>query len=217
MFAIGHFALGYLAGKGSSRLLKVKFSFPLLLVVSVLPDIDLILQFINPALFMHRGPTHSIITFTVLIVPLFLIFGKQALPYYAVALSHSLIGDFFTGGIEMFWPLSNGWFGLNFSVRSLGSVLAELILFATTITIMLRNNELQTLWEAKETNFMLLIAFGAVLGPLLSVGRGSEASLPALLDIPSIIWLIIFGYSIFVGLRGKPEKFKKTGKIAEAG
>jgi membrane-bound metal-dependent hydrolase YbcI (DUF457 family) len=201
LFAIGHFALGYLTGKGSSKLFKAKMNLPLILVVSVLPDIDLILQFINPELFMHRGPTHSIITFTLLMLPLFIIYKKQAIPYYAALLSHSLIGDYFTGGIELFWPISKGWFGLNFDVRDLGSVIAELVLFTIMLVVMLRSKDLQSMLKPQKSNLALFIGFGAVLGPLLSAGRGSEASLPALLVIPSLFWLVIFAYLVLLELK----------------
>ena len=135
MFAIGHFALGYLTGKGSSKLLKTKFNLPLLLVASVIPDIDLFLRFQFPYL-MHRGPTHSILTFTVLMIPFFIIYRKKAVPYYAALLSHSLIGDFFTGGIMLFWPLSRDFFSYgNLDVSSLPSVIAEIVLFLSLIHI----------------------------------------------------------------------------------
>ena len=66
---------------------------------------------------MHRGPTHSFITITVLMIPFFVVYRKQAIPYFAALLSHIFIGDFFTGGIELFWPLSHDWFGaLNYDV-----------------------------------------------------------------------------------------------------
>ncbi len=90
MFAVGHFALGYIFGKTSSKIIKVKVNLPLLLADSVLPDVDLLLRFLA-----HRGPTHSLITITVLMVPFFAVYRKRALPYYAAMLSHILIGDFF--------------------------------------------------------------------------------------------------------------------------
>ena len=181
MYAIGHFALGYLTGKGSSKVLKAKINVPLLLVASVIPDIDLILQRLNPELFMHRGPTHSIITMTLLMIPFFIIYRKQAVPYYAALLSHSLLGDFSTGGIELFWPLSNGWFGNDLlPIGGLTEVVAELVLFAVATTIMFKARDLQTLLKPRQHNLVLIIAFGAVLGPLLSAGRTFESSLPVL-------------------------------------
>ncbi len=191
-------------------------NLPLILVVSVLPDIDLILQFINPELFMHRGPTHSIVTFTILMLPLFIVYKKQAIPYYAALLSHSLIGDYFTGGIELFWPISNGWFGLDIDVRSLGNVIAELALFAIMLLVMLRSKELRSMIRPQKSNLALFIAFAALLGPLMSVGRGSEASLPPLLVIPSLFWLVIFAYLIILELkRGLRPPLLLTAEMSE--
>jgi membrane-bound metal-dependent hydrolase YbcI (DUF457 family) len=200
MFAVGHFALGYLAGKGSSSLLKTKINLPLLLVVSVLPDIDLILQGVDPTLFMHRGPTHSIITFTVLMLPFFYFYRRQAIPYFGVLLSHSIIGDFFTGGIELFWPFSQEWFGLNFDVRSLGNVISEIVLFGITLGLMVYNRDIRSLLKPGKYNLVLIIALGAVLGPMISTGGGYEAALPELLVAPSLFWIAILVHSILIKL-----------------
>jgi membrane-bound metal-dependent hydrolase YbcI (DUF457 family) len=191
--------LGYIFGKGSSKLAKVKVNLPLLLAASVLPDVDLILRFI-----MHRGPTHSIITITVLMIPFFAIYRKQAIPYYAALLSHILIGDFFTGGIELLWPLSQHWFGaLNYSVTSLTIQITELTLFAATLPIMYKLKDLQSLFKAHNKNWALIIPLGAVLGPLLALGRAGETAIPTLLAIPSLFYVFLFAYSIFVEIRSK--------------
>jgi membrane-bound metal-dependent hydrolase YbcI (DUF457 family) len=205
MFAIGHFALGYLTGKGSSKLLKTQLNLPLLLAVSVIPDIDLILQTLNDNLFMHRGPTHSIVTFTLLMIPFFIIYRKKAVPYYVTLLSHSLLGDYFTGGVELFWPLSNKWFVLaDIDLRSLPSVTTEIVLFAIALAIMLKSKDLQSILKPSKYNLALIIGFGAALGPMLpsQSGGGLETgSLPLLLWIPSVFCLVLFGYSILIGLR----------------
>jgi membrane-bound metal-dependent hydrolase YbcI (DUF457 family) len=198
-FAIGHFALGYLTGKGSSKLLRIKANLPLLLAASVIPDVDLILRFL-----MHRGPTHSIITMTVLMIPFFVVYKKQSLPYYVALLSHSLIGDFLTGGVQLFWPLSNNWFGIfNIDVRSLANVSAELVLFVISLSLMLKLGDLRTLLKPGNRNLWLIIPFGAVLGPMIQLGRGMESSLPLLLLVPSLFYLVLFGYSIFIELNSR--------------
>ena len=202
MFAIGHFALGYIFGKGSAKLAKAKVNLPLLLAASVLPDIDLILRFL-----MHRGPTHSLITITVLMIPFFVIYRKQAIPYYIATLSHIFIGDYFNGGIQLFWPLSQNWFGtLDFEVTSLTNVIIELSLFALTLPIMYKLGDLKTLFKPHNKNWALIIPLGAVLGPLLTVGRGQESALPLLLAPPSIFYLILFAYSLLIELRAKPNQ-----------
>jgi len=189
--------LGYLFGKGSSKLAHVKVNLPLLLAASVLPDVDLLLRFL-----MHRGPTHSILTITVLMIPFFIVYRKQAIPYFAALLSHILIGDFFTGGIELFWPLSHNWYGaLNFEVTSMPIAITELVLFFLALPLMYKLGDLQTLLKPHNNNWALIIPFGSVLGPLLAVGRGQENILPALLIVPSLFYICLFVYSMLVELR----------------
>jgi membrane-bound metal-dependent hydrolase YbcI (DUF457 family) len=216
MYAIGHFALGYLIGKGTSKLFNVKINLPLLLVASVLPDIDLILQYIDPSLFMHRGPTHSIITITALMIPFFLIYRKQAIPYYAVLLSHPLLGDLFTGGAELFWPATQGWFSVvNLEVSSLASVSIELALFAITTVLMFEAGDLQTLLKPNNHNWVLIIAFGAVFAPLLSTSGGFESSLPIMLLVPSLFWIAVFAYSLLIQVHFELEKLLHQGRKVE--
>ena len=169
-------------------------NLPLLLAASVLPDIDLALRFL-----MHRGPTHSLITITALMIPLLIIYRKQASPYYAALLSHSLIGDFFDGGTQLLWPLSQNWFGaLNLEVPGLTNVVLELSLFSLTLPIMYKLGDLQTLLKPNTKSWALIIPSVATLGPLLAVGRGQEGALPALLVVPSLFYIGLFGYTVFV-------------------
>jgi membrane-bound metal-dependent hydrolase YbcI (DUF457 family) len=73
-------------------------------------------------------------------------------------LSHILIGDYFTGGIELFWPISHGWFGaLNFELRSLPVAVTELGLFILTIPIMFKLGDLKTLLNPHNKNWALII------------------------------------------------------------
>ncbi len=119
-------------------------------------------------------------------------------------LSHVLIGDYFTGGIELFWPVTQGWFGaLNFEVTSLPVAATELGLFILTIPIMFKLGDLKTLLNPHNKNWALIIPLGAIVGPLFSLGRGQENSLPTLLAIPSIFYVILFSYSILLWLRAR--------------
>jgi membrane-bound metal-dependent hydrolase YbcI (DUF457 family) len=189
--------LGYIVGRGSSKLAGVKVNLPLLFAASVLPDVDLLLRFL-----MHRGPTHSLITLTVLMIPFLVIYRKQAIPYYEALLSHVFIGDFFTGGIELLWPVSHDWFGiLNFDVGSTVNVVVELGLFFLVVPIMYKLGDLSSFLKPHSKSWALVLPLGAVLGPLLSVGRGQENSLPVLLVVPSLFYIGLFAYSMFVGLK----------------
>jgi membrane-bound metal-dependent hydrolase YbcI (DUF457 family) len=208
-FAIGHFALGYLTGKASSKLFKVNVNLPLLLATSVLPDIDLLLRFL-----MHRGPTHSFVIITVLMIPFFAFYRKQAIPYYAALLSHVLIGDFFTGGIQLFWPFSQGLFGtLNLEVTGLASVSAELLLLALALSVMYKLSDLQSFSKPHNKNWILIIPLGATVGPLLGFGRGTESALPVLLVIPSLSFVGLFVYSMIIELKASHDTSKGHPKL----
>ena len=184
MFAIGHIALGYLTGKASARILRIQLNMPLLLTASVIPDIDMLLIFLR-----HRGPTHSLIVIVALMVPFLILYRKKAIPYLVALASHSLIGDFFTGGAQLFWPLSTQWYGaLNIDVVSLTNVLLETSLFFLSTVIMFKTGDLRKIVKDKH-KIGLLLPFGAILGPMLAAVRGSEYGLPLILVPPSIFFL----------------------------
>ena len=131
-------------------------------------------------------------------------------------LSHVFLGDYFTGGIELFWPVSHGWFGaLNFDVTSLPSASVELALFISTIPIMFKLGDLQAFLKPHNKNWALIIPLGATLVPLLSLGRVAENALPTILAVPSLFYISLFVCSMFVWLRawnktdGKPHPSNK--------
>ena len=192
LFAIGHVSIGYLTGKASARILNVQVNLPLLLTAAVIPDIDLLLRFLR-----HRGPTHSLIAIIALTGPFLIGYRKTAVPYAIALASHALIGDFFTGGAQLFWPLSTEWYGaLNIDVTSLTNALLELGLFVVAIAAMFKTGDLRKIAKAKY-KLTLLVPLGAVLGPMLAAAIGSEYTLPPLLLIPSLFYLAVFTHSLF--------------------
>jgi membrane-bound metal-dependent hydrolase YbcI (DUF457 family) len=198
MFAIGHFALGYLTGKGASKLFNVKINLPLLLAVSVIVDVDLLFF----GFMSHRGLTHSLMVIVLLTIPFAIKYKKAILPYLAAIFSHIFIGDLF-GGVEYFWPVSKAKYGLlNFQVNSPTMALVELTLFFITIALMYKQNDLQTLFKPANRKWSLIIASGSLIGPLLWLGKTPDP-IPVLLIIPSLAWLCIFAYSLLIELRFK--------------
>jgi membrane-bound metal-dependent hydrolase YbcI (DUF457 family) len=143
-----------------------------------------------------------------LTVPFLILYRKTAVPYSAALASHSLIGDFFTGGTQFFWPLSAEWYGaLNINIHSLTSALLELVLFFVSIAVMLKTGDLRKIAKDKY-KIALLLPFGAVLVPMLAAGRSSQYALPLLLVIPSLFYIAIFAYSMVVGkLRKRYESY----------
>ena len=134
--------------------------------------------------------------------PFLLMYRKTAVPYFAALVSHSLIGDFFTGGAQLFWPFSTTLYGaLNITVASAVNASLELILFIVSLGVMVKIGDLRNIMKPNKYNMVLFLPFMAVFGSILQLGRGSEYALPPLLVIPSLFWLSIFAYSVVAELR----------------
>jgi membrane-bound metal-dependent hydrolase YbcI (DUF457 family) len=193
MFAIGHFALGYILGKASTKITHTKLNLALLFTASIIPDVDLLLiQFIN-----HRGPTHSLFFSVIAFLPFFVIYKKKTIPYFVAFLSHLLIGDIYSNGIQLFWPFSTNWiFISNLLGSNLISVGLELSLFVVSTIIMVINKDFKQMLFNKTSWVYWQIPFGAVLGSLLVGGISIYYNLPSLLVIPSLFYLTAFSYSI---------------------
>jgi membrane-bound metal-dependent hydrolase YbcI (DUF457 family) len=190
MYAVGHLALGYLSGKAASKILSVDLNLPLIFLISVLPDIDLILLNLE-----HRGPLHSIIVFCLLFIPIFTIYRKKALPYFVALIQHNLIGDYLTGGTQLFWPLTTNWYGsgLIMKVTNPINILAEWILFLFFITIMFKTKDVWLLLQKHSSNMILVIP---VLTVLLPAFLSFPLYVPTELIIPHLTYITLFTLSI---------------------
>jgi hypothetical protein len=110
------------AGEGFVEYSSGEVSVPLILTLSIIPDVDILFK----PLIEHRGPTHSIITLLIVFIPFLAMYRRRAVPYILSIASHPLIGDFFIGGnIRLLWPLSNESFGLSISITSPTNVALE--------------------------------------------------------------------------------------------
>lgn len=198
-------ALAYLLGKGSAKPLKINLNIPLILVLSMIPDVDLI--FMRD---LHRGPTHSIIIALIVFIPVFLFYRRRAVPYFLALASHSLIADFFIGGrIELFWPLTSQQFGLHelngpyIGIGYTANVALEWILFGISTVIMLKNGDLFLFFRNRMSNLLLAIPIVTVLLPtFLSI----PLEVPILLVPPHLFYLVLFSISVLIVL---VEFFKK--------
>jgi membrane-bound metal-dependent hydrolase YbcI (DUF457 family) len=150
-------ALAYLLGKGSSKAPRIKLNIPILLVLSILPDTDIILDFLTGAK-IHRGPTHSIVVAAIAFSPIFIIYRKKAIPYFLALISHPLIGDFFIGGgqLQLFWLLSTNEFGLHsigsyyISIFGPVDIAIEVILFTVATLIFYKTGDWKDILNYKK-------------------------------------------------------------------
>lgn len=175
---------------------------PILLVLSVIPDIDIIFDFLLKTE-IHRGATHSIIIATLASVPFFIIYSYKAIPYFASLISHSLIADvLISGHVQLLWPLTTHEYcircdlGLHYiGVYSSVNIALELTLFTSALLIMIKTKDIRRFLQNSRTNLLLVIPiFTVLLPPLLSF----PLYVPLILVFPHLFFFVIFTISAFV-------------------
>jgi membrane-bound metal-dependent hydrolase YbcI (DUF457 family) len=193
MFAVGHLAIGYLSAKVSQKLLKTDINLPLIFFLSLIPDVDMLI----PGL-VHRSATHSIIVLTLVFIPIFLFYGKTSIPYFVAITQHALVGDFFMGGIQMFWPLTSNWYGCGINVLSLTNISIEWATFLLAMIVLTKTNDLRLLFRSKKSNLLLTVPSGAIFVSSIIGARaiGMSERAPTELLIPHLIFLTVFTFSM---------------------
>lgn len=204
MFAVGHMAIAYLLGKGTSKGLRVKLNIPILLVLSILPDIDIFYDFLTGSA-IHRGPTHSIIIAALAFIPFFVIFRKKAIPYFLALISHPLIGDFLVGGrLQLFWPLSTNQYGLHelggpyIDIFSPVNIILELSLFVVATIVLYKTGDWKVFFSRNKTSLILIIPVATVLLPS-TIGYPFSNSLllsEPILALAHLFYLALFSIAI---------------------
>lgn len=192
-FAVGHLALGYISSKASANFLKTELNIPLILTLSILPDIDILIPFLE-----HRGPTHSILVAFVVFIPLFAFFRKKAFPYFLALLQHSLISDYIAGGqIQLLWPVTTQYYGMEIGIKSQTNMAIEWIAFFTATIVMFKAKDLATLFQPHNSNLILTIPTFTVLLPTF---LSFPLDVPQWLIPPHLIYMLIFSASIIIDI-----------------
>ncbi len=216
-------ALAYLIGKGSSKALKTKIIIPLILVLAILPDADIVFDFLTGA-HIHRGPFHSVVVAALVFIPIFIKYRKTAIPYFLALISHPLIGDFIVGGkLQLFWPLTNQQFGLHelggpyFDIFSPINITLEVLLFLFATVVLFKTNDWRVFFTYKKTNLVLIIPIATVLLPSTIGYPFTESlllsSLTVALGLAHLFYLVLFSIAVLLTLAGlfgyKKQFFQK--------
>jgi len=200
-FAVGHMALGHILGKTSSKLLKTNLNIPLVLTLSIIPDIDILAEHVPvlAPILQHRGPAHSFVVSFIIFIPFFVLYRKTAVPYFIALVQHALIGDYLTGGgLQLFWPISQQRFGLaGASIMSAENVALEFSLFVVSIAILLITRDIVALFQAHRSNLILMIPIFTVLLPTF---LSYPLSVPAWLIVPHLVYMVLFAASVIFEL-----------------
>lgn len=214
-------SIAYLLGKVSSKPIHYKPNIPLMMVLSIIPDIDIIFDTFSPTE-LHRGPTHSVVVAIVAFIPFFIIYRKKAIPYFLALVSHSMIGDFFIGGkLLLLWPFSNAQFGLHelgsyyISIYMPMEGIIELTFFITAIVVLLKSRDWKVFFTNDKSNLLLIIPIFTVLLPT-TIGYPFSESLfffqPAL-AVAHLFLLVLFTVAVLRTLHSlfqKSQSSKKT-------
>jgi membrane-bound metal-dependent hydrolase YbcI (DUF457 family) len=192
LFAVGHFALGYIFGKTSAKALKTNLNIPMILMLSIIPDIDLLIPFLE-----HRGLTHSIIIASIVFIPIFAIYHKKAAPYFIALIQHSLIGDYLVGGkTQLLYPLTTQSYGTGLSIQSQTGIALELAVFLVSMLVMVAVKDIKVFFQPHNSNLILAIPMFTVLLPMFQL----QVSL--ILIAPHILYMILFLAAIFIEIEG---------------
>ena len=205
-YAVGHFALGYVLSKTSAYVTKTKLNIPVIITLSVIPDVDVLIPFLQ-----HRGPTHSIIASLIIFIPIFLVYNKKAIPYFIALIQHSLIGDYIAGGgIQLLWPITLQRYGTGLSIKSQTNITIEWILFLTSMIMMFKAKEIAKHFQPNNSNLTLTIPLFTVLLPTF---LSFPLEVPAPLIPPHLVYMAIFSASITMSLHKNLKLQKKITRL----
>jgi membrane-bound metal-dependent hydrolase YbcI (DUF457 family) len=187
-------AFGYISSRTSSSLLKTKLNIPLVLMLSVLPDADLLLRGIP--FIQHRGATHSILSALIVFAPFFIIYRKRAIPYFIALIQHGLVGDYIAGGrVQLLWPLTNMYFGTSLDIRSVPNQAIEWTMFLVATILLAKMRDHKEFFKPQKSNLILIIPTLTVLLPTL---LSTPIEVPAMLIPPHVFYLIMFTAAILI-------------------
>jgi len=193
MFAVGHLAAGYLIGRVAGKVLNVRPNLSLLFLAAVIPDIDLLIPSVE-----HRGPTHSLIVFILLFLPVLLLAGTKAIPYFLALAQHSFLGDYVTGGAQLLWPFTTQVYGTGLDVTSSTNLLLEWGFFLVSMAVLLYTRDLWRLFRRDRANLLLSTPLLTVLLPAF---LRFPTYVPLELMVPHLVYLTIFALSIALDVK----------------
>lgn len=133
MFLLGHACWGYIIGRLVSYPLGPAPNLYLLLLLGMLPDIDLVLGFLDVE---HRTVTHSIVFWSLAFAPVFVKYKFTTISYFAAVTQHILFGDLVVGSTNVLWPIGDLKIGLGIPILSPLNLILEaagLAVFAAMI------------------------------------------------------------------------------------
>jgi membrane-bound metal-dependent hydrolase YbcI (DUF457 family) len=141
MLFVGHIATAFIICYVLSKILSIKrISFPVIMLLSVLPDIDIGFKVLgsDPG---HRTFTHSFILALIVSVAAAFItkFRKSVILVYSIAFfTHILIGDVLINSVNILYPFGVFQLGVGIKFNSFAHIIIEFIPLIGMTAIVIR-------------------------------------------------------------------------------
>lgn len=129
MMCLAHASMGLLIASIFS------FPYPIVLIGSLLPDIDLLIPSLS-----HRGITHSLLFIGVISGLIRFKDKKKSIMFFLGASSHLFLDSLTYSGLELFWPLPMDF---GFSLVSASSPAANLLVISVSIIVLWNKETIQ--------------------------------------------------------------------------
>jgi hypothetical protein len=141
---------------------------------------------------------------SIVFIPIFVLYHKNALPYFIAIIHHSLIGDYIAGGkVQLLWPLTQQTFGLELSIQSPANITTEWLSFLIATFIMIKTKDAHLLLQPHNSNLILAIPTFTVLLPTF---LAFPIEVPTALILPHLTFLALFLASLSIDTRMIIEK-----------
>jgi len=142
-------------------------------------------------------------------MPFFIVYRRKAVPYFIALIQHPLVSDFVAGGrIQLFWPLTRQYFGLETKITSLENVALELALFAVSMIVMVKADDVKAFFKPSYSNLILAVPTFTVLLPMFA---SFPLYVPFALIFPHLVFMVLFLAAIAVSLFGVFRKVLGLG------
>jgi hypothetical protein len=199
--------------KKSTRLV-----FPAILLFGILPDADL---FLEPLGAVHRTFTHSLLFWSIVFVPIFIILRLKSIPYFVAIVQHFAFGDLLMGKAMILWPFSSSFIGFNFGMPSLADVALETVGLLIALGLIAYSGDLKRLFTVNKNNILMIFPLLALIISALFLffylssvcsflSYILRSNLLVALALGHIVLFIFITISAIQGLRALQPKTKRT-------
>ncbi|MEM4277595.1 MAG: metal-dependent hydrolase, partial [Candidatus Nitrosocaldus sp.] len=160
MFLVGHAAWAYVISRSLASVLRVRINPYIVMLLGMVPDADILLQ----EYIRHRSLTHSIIFWSIIFIPFFIIYRKRSIPYFIAVIQHIMLGDVIVASTNVLWPWKYEM-GMGFSLLSPLNIVMESIGLGLALLLIIKYD--RVIIARSRGNILGLVVILPLLGSML--------------------------------------------------